>query len=45
MKYKFGSIYDTTEIVMSRKEEENTKKVIGIIDDNVDDLGNSIQEY
>ena len=30
---------------MSIKEEENNMEVIGLIDDDVDDLGNVIQEY
>ena len=45
MKYKFGSNYLPDEITMSVKEEEKNREVIGIIGDDVDDLGNSIQEY
>ena len=45
MKYKFGSNYVPAQIVMSMKEADNKIEVIGIIDYNVDDLGNAIQEY
>ena len=45
MKYKFGSNYVPSGITMSMKEEEMNRKVIGIIDDDVDDLGNAIQVY
>ena len=45
MKYKFGSNYIPAEILMSMKEGEKNIEVIGIIDDDVDDLGNVIQEY
>ena len=45
MKYKFGSNNIPGEIFMSMKEEEKNRKVIGIIENYVDDLGNAIQEY
>ena len=45
MKYKFEYNYVPAETAMSTKEEENNREVIGIIDDDVDDLGNTIQEY
>ena len=45
MKYKFGSNYVPDDIAMSRKEEEKTREVIGIIDDYVYDSGNAIQYY
>ena len=45
MKYKFGSNYVPAEIAMSIKEEENNIEVIGIIDNDVDDLVNAIQDY
>ena len=45
MKYKFGSNYVPAQIVISMKEADNKMEVIGIIDYNVDDLGNAIQEY
>ena len=45
MKYKFGSNYVPAEIAMSMKEEEKNREVIGIIDNDVDDLDNAIQDY
>ena len=45
MKYKFGSNDVPAKIVMSVKEEEKNREAIGIIDDDVDDSGNTIQEY
>ena len=45
MKYKFGSNYVPDEIAMSTKEEEKNREVIGIIDNDVYDSGNTIQEY
>ena len=44
MKYKFGSNYFPAEIAVSTKEEENNREVIGVIDNDVDDFGNTIQE-
>ena len=43
MKYKFGLDYVTAEIAMYMKEEEKNRWVIGIIDNDIDDLGNAIQ--
>ena len=43
MKYKFGSNYVPSEIAMYMKEEGKNREVIGIFDDDVDDLGNAIQ--
>ena len=45
MKYKFGSNYVPAEIAISMKEEENNREVTGVVDNDVDDSGNSIQEY
>ena len=45
MKYKFGSNYFPAEIVMSMWEEDRNWEIIGIIDNDVDDLDNKIQEY
>ena len=44
-KYKFGSNYVPAEITMSVEEEENNREVIGVIDDDVDEMGNVIQDY
>ena len=38
MKYKFGSNYVTVEIAMSMMEEEKNREIVGIIDDDVDEL-------
>ena len=45
MKYKFGSDYVPVEISISMNEGENNREVIGMIDNDIDDLGNAIQEY
>ena len=45
MKYKFRSNYVPAEITMSINEHDKNREVIGIIDNNVDDLGNAIQDY
>ena len=37
MKYKLGSNYVNAEIVMSLREEENNREVIGMIYNDVDD--------
>ena len=43
MKYKFGSNYVLDEIAVSTKGEEKNREVIGLVDYDVDDLGNAIQ--
>ena len=44
-KYKFGSNYVPGEIAISMKEEQNNREVIGVIENDVDDFGKTIQEY
>ena len=43
MKYKFGKRYVLSEMAMSIKEEEKNKEIIGIIENDVDNLGSAIQ--
>ena len=45
MKYKFGSNYVPSEITMSMNEECKNIEVVWLIVNDVDDLGNAIQEY
>ena len=45
MKYKFESNYVPTENVMSVREEETNTEFIGILEYDVDHLGNVIQDY
>ena len=45
LKYKFGSNYVPGEIAISMKEEQNNREVIGVIENDVDDFGKTIQEY
>ena len=43
--YKVGSNYVPAEIAMAMKEEKNNREIIGIVDDDMDSLGNAIPEY
>ena len=44
-KYRYGSNYVPVEIAMAMTQEGKNRKVLGIIDDDVDDDGNMLPEY
>ena len=45
MKYKFESNYVPAKIAMPIKEEDKNMEGIGVIDGDVDNFGNTIQDY